>query len=39
MSVEQVAAELDRLPDLEPPFFKSEGHDVPEWLAPLLGSG
>ena len=39
MSMEHVAAELDRVPDLEPPFFKSEGHDVPEWLAPLLGGG
>jgi aryl-alcohol dehydrogenase-like predicted oxidoreductase len=38
MSTERAAAELDRVPDLEPPFFRSEGHDVPEWLAPLLGS-
>ena len=37
MSMERAAAELDRVPDLEPPFFRSEGHDVPEWLAPLLG--
>jgi len=38
MSMERAAAELDRVPDLEPPFFMTEGHDVPEWLAPLLGS-
>lgn len=38
MSMEHVAAELDRVPDLKPPFFRSEGHEVPEWLAPLLGS-
>lgn len=37
MSTLQVAAELERVPDLQPPFFKTEGHDVPEWLAPLLG--
>ena len=34
--MEHVAVELDRVPDLQPPFFRSEGHDVPEWLAPLL---
>ena len=38
MSIERVAAELDRVPDFEPPFFRSEEHDVPEWLAPLLGN-
>jgi aryl-alcohol dehydrogenase-like predicted oxidoreductase len=38
MSMEQTANELDRLPDLEPPFFKSDGRDVPEWLAPLLSA-
>jgi aryl-alcohol dehydrogenase-like predicted oxidoreductase len=36
MSMEHIEAELDRVPDLEPPFFKSDGHDVPEWLAPIL---
>jgi aryl-alcohol dehydrogenase-like predicted oxidoreductase len=39
MSNESVAAALDRLPDLAPPFLRSEGHEAPEWLAPLLGSG
>jgi aryl-alcohol dehydrogenase-like predicted oxidoreductase len=39
MSMEHVAAELDRVPDLQPPFFRSEGHEVPEWLSPLLGGG
>jgi aryl-alcohol dehydrogenase-like predicted oxidoreductase len=38
MSMEHVAAELDNVPDLKPPFFRNEGHEVPEWLAPLLGS-
>jgi aryl-alcohol dehydrogenase-like predicted oxidoreductase len=38
MSMEHIAAELDRVPDLQPPFFKSAGHDVPEWLAPVLGA-
>jgi aryl-alcohol dehydrogenase-like predicted oxidoreductase len=38
MSMQRVAAELDRLPDLEPPFFRSQGHEVPDWLAPLLGT-
>ena len=38
MSMEHAAKELDRVADLEPPFFKSDGHDVPEWLAPLLSA-
>jgi aryl-alcohol dehydrogenase-like predicted oxidoreductase len=38
MSMESVSAELDRLPDLAPPFLRSEGREAPEWLAPLLGS-
>jgi aryl-alcohol dehydrogenase-like predicted oxidoreductase len=39
MSLERVAAELDGVPDLQPPFIRSEGHEVPEWLMPLLGGG
>jgi aryl-alcohol dehydrogenase-like predicted oxidoreductase len=39
MSTEHVAAALDRVPDLQPPFFRSEDHEVPDWLAPLLGTG
>lgn len=38
MSEELVAAALDRLPDLAPPFLRSEGYEAPDWLAPLLGS-
>jgi aryl-alcohol dehydrogenase-like predicted oxidoreductase len=38
MSEELVAAALDRLPDLMPPFIGSEGYEAPEWLAPLLRS-
>jgi hypothetical protein len=38
MSMEHVAAELDAVPDLEPPFIRTEGHEVPEWLAPLMRS-
>jgi aryl-alcohol dehydrogenase-like predicted oxidoreductase len=38
MSMEHAAKELDRVADLEPPFLKSDGHDVPEWLAPLLSA-
>ena len=38
MSMEHAAKELDRVADLEPPFFKSDGHDAPEWLAPLLSA-
>jgi aryl-alcohol dehydrogenase-like predicted oxidoreductase len=36
ISTERAAAVLDRLSDLEPPFFRREGYDVPAWLAPLL---
>jgi aryl-alcohol dehydrogenase-like predicted oxidoreductase len=36
MSMASVVAALDRVPDLAPPFFRSEGHEAPEWLAPLL---
>jgi predicted aldo/keto reductase-like oxidoreductase len=38
MSMESVSAELDRMPDLAPPFVRSEGREAPEWMAPLLGS-
>ncbi len=38
-SMEAVGAQLDRVTDLEPPFLPSDGHDVPDWIAPLLERG
>ena len=35
--IDEPAATLERLPDLEPPFLRLEGRAVPEWLEPLLG--
>ena len=34
--IDEAAATLERLPDLEPPFVRVEGRVVPEWLEPLL---
>jgi hypothetical protein len=34
--IEQAAATLERVPDLEPPFLRLEGRVAPEWLEPLL---
>ena len=34
--VDEAAAALERVPDLEPPFVRLEGRVVPEWLEPLL---
>ena len=36
ISVEDAAAELARVPDLEPPFVRVPGREVPDWLEPLL---
>ena len=33
---EDVEAELSHIPELEPPFVRVEGREVPEWLEPLL---
>jgi aryl-alcohol dehydrogenase-like predicted oxidoreductase len=35
-SPEDAAAVLGRIPDLEPPFVRNEGRDVPEWLVPVI---
>jgi aryl-alcohol dehydrogenase-like predicted oxidoreductase len=34
--IDEAAATLERVPDLEPPFMRLEGRVVPEWLEPLL---
>lgn len=34
--IEQAAATLERVPDLEPPFLRLQGRVAPEWLEPLL---
>ena len=34
--VDEAAATLERVPDLEPPFVRVEGRVVPDWLEPLL---
>jgi aryl-alcohol dehydrogenase-like predicted oxidoreductase len=34
--IDEAAATLERVPDLEPPFVRHEGRVVPEWLEPLL---
>jgi aryl-alcohol dehydrogenase-like predicted oxidoreductase len=34
--IDEAAATLERVPDLEPPFVRAEGRVVPEWLEPLL---
>jgi aryl-alcohol dehydrogenase-like predicted oxidoreductase len=36
VDVGEAAAELARVPELEPPFIRSPGRVVPEWLAPLV---
>jgi aryl-alcohol dehydrogenase-like predicted oxidoreductase len=36
IDLEEAAAELDRIPDLEPPFFREAGRAAPDWLEPLL---
>lgn len=38
ITVEEAASELARIADLEPPFVRSQGRVVPEWLEPLLPS-
>jgi aldo/keto reductase family protein len=38
-SADDAAAALDRLSDLQPPFIRSEGHEAPDWLAPVLDHG
>lgn len=38
-SMDAVVAELDSVTDLRPPFIQSDGHEAPDWLAPLLGHG
>ena len=32
----EATATLDRVPDLEPPFVRTPGRVVPDWLAPLV---
>jgi aryl-alcohol dehydrogenase-like predicted oxidoreductase len=34
--IDEAAATLERVPDLEPPFVRLDGRAVPEWLEPLL---
>jgi aryl-alcohol dehydrogenase-like predicted oxidoreductase len=34
--LDEAAAALERVPDLEPPFLRLEGRVAPEWLEPLL---
>jgi aryl-alcohol dehydrogenase-like predicted oxidoreductase len=34
--VDEAAATLERVPDLEPPFLRLAGRVAPEWLEPLL---
>jgi len=34
--IDEAAATLERVPDLEPPFVRLKGRIVPEWLEPLL---
>jgi hypothetical protein len=36
ISIDEAAATLERVPDLEPPFVRLDGRVVPEWLEPLL---
>ena len=36
IAIDEAAATLERVPDLEPPFVRLEGRVVPEWLEPLL---
>jgi hypothetical protein len=36
IAIDEAAAILERVPDLEPPFVRVEGRVVPEWLEPLL---
>jgi hypothetical protein len=36
IAIDEAAATLDRVPDLEPPFIRAKGRVVPEWLEPLL---
>jgi Aldo/keto reductase family len=36
IDLEDAAAVLDRIPDLEPPFLRREGRVVPDWLERLL---
>jgi aryl-alcohol dehydrogenase-like predicted oxidoreductase len=36
ISLDEAAATLERVPDLEPPFLRLEGRVAPEWLEPLL---
>jgi aryl-alcohol dehydrogenase-like predicted oxidoreductase len=36
--LDEAAATLERVPDLEPPFLRVEGRVAPEWLEPLLES-
>jgi hypothetical protein len=36
--LDEAAATLERVPDLEPPFLRLEGRVAPEWLEPLLES-
>jgi aryl-alcohol dehydrogenase-like predicted oxidoreductase len=36
--LDEAAATLERVPDLEPPFLRIEGRVAPEWLEPLLES-
>jgi aryl-alcohol dehydrogenase-like predicted oxidoreductase len=37
-TTEDIAAELSRVPELEPPFVRVEGREVPDWLEDLLPS-
>jgi aryl-alcohol dehydrogenase-like predicted oxidoreductase len=36
ISPNDAAVELDRVPDLEPPFLRQPGRVVPDWLEPLM---
>jgi hypothetical protein len=36
ITIEEAAATLERVPDLESPFRRLVGRVAPEWLEPLL---
>lgn len=36
VSLDDAAVVLDRVPELETPFIRSPGRDVPDWLEPLI---
>ena len=35
-SVEEAAAELARVPEMEPPFVRVPGHKIPDWIEDIV---